>query len=499
MFCIYPINAQQIANFTHYATNPNLYNPASVGLDGTGHLQLGYRQQWLNHQTAPKSQIVSIGGRIFKRAGIGLNIVNEQAHIMRHTTLSGQYAFHIIDQGAQRLSLGIYGGVYNHQIDFGDTKIADAADLVLLEGTQNKIQWDAGIGFNYGIRSDKFIGNIGAATTQLPAIIHFLEDESLAYEAKGHYRITANAHFKISNFFQIEPIIHYTDYWQKPTVNKGQLEALLRVHFLNQLCWISGGWRSQNAALNGGFGIKLNRENNLQLSGIYEVSRTYADVFGPTFELSLAMDLGKSKAESSQKTSTSKSPCPQKRKAYWQSEKYLKKELSKNASPELNANIRVTQIGEELKLVYSFDYETEVYDANRQPHIKALLQYIANQMTDLTDDCQTPHFSEITALIIHANHRESEEELKFGASKEYQGDWGTNINAKYILEGNNKEAQIQKGAITNEEMIYLKLWSIQKIMSHNTNVPEDKCTYRISTNNTSLEASMRTVITIKLK
>jgi|GEM_PF-3678440 len=471
-------------------------------MDGTGHLHLGYRQQWLNHQTAPQSQIVSIGGTVFKRGGIGLNIVNETVHIMRHTTLSGQYAFHIINQGTQRLSLGIYGGIYNHQIDFGETQIADAADLVLLEGVQNTIQWDAGVGFNYGIRSEKFVGNIGAATTQLPAILHFLEDKSLAYEAKGHYRITANTHFKISKMFQIEPIIHYTDFWEKPTTNKGQIEALIRIHLFNQLCWINGGWRSQKSTWNGGFGIKLNRENNLQLSGIYEVSRTYANVFGPTFELSLAMDLGKNKEEAKpeeEKITKSKSPCPKKRNAYWQNEKYLKKELAKNAFPDLNANIRVTEMGSELKLIYSFDDETNGYDANRQPHIKALLQYIANQMSDLTDDCQTPHFSEITALIIHANHRESEEELKFGSSTEYQGDWGTNINAKYILEGNNKETKIEKGAITNEEMIYLKLWSIQKIMSHNTDVPEDKCTYRISTNNTSLEASMRTVITIKLK
>jgi type IX secretion system PorP/SprF family membrane protein len=105
-------NAQDIPLFTQKLTNSFLYNPAVAG-NGVGSLTYAYRQSYSGIANAPRNNFVSAHTPIADhKAGIGVNVYQEDVNFMRNTYLSTAFAYHLHFGNFSSLSMGV-SGEYN--------------------------------------------------------------------------------------------------------------------------------------------------------------------------------------------------------------------------------------------------------------------------------------------------------------------------------------------------------------------------------------------------
>ena len=106
-----------------YFQNQYLANPAMAGLDTGLTLNLGYRQQWSSIQGAPKEQSLTGTYGLSQKVGLGLNVYNDEAGLLRRTKVMGTYAYHLPINGEdQKLSFGISLGFMNERVGYEDIK-----------------------------------------------------------------------------------------------------------------------------------------------------------------------------------------------------------------------------------------------------------------------------------------------------------------------------------------------------------------------------------------
>ena len=104
--------AQDIPLFTQKLTNSFLYNPAVAG-NGVGSLTYAYRQSYSGISNAPRNNFISAHTPIANhKAGIGINVYQEDVNFLRNTFISAAFAYHIQFAQAHSLSMGV-SGEYN--------------------------------------------------------------------------------------------------------------------------------------------------------------------------------------------------------------------------------------------------------------------------------------------------------------------------------------------------------------------------------------------------
>ena len=81
------VSAQQNPIFHQYTFNPELYNPARAGENGGSSLFFIHRQQWMNINQAPTSQLFSFSQRLPNESPLALGLVvkNDRAALLQRT------------------------------------------------------------------------------------------------------------------------------------------------------------------------------------------------------------------------------------------------------------------------------------------------------------------------------------------------------------------------------------------------------------------------------
>ncbi len=112
-------NAQQDAQFSHYAFNGMYLNPAYAGIQKAPVIRGIYRNQWLGYTsdfddgTAGNTNLLSADLPLLPiNGGIGLNLINDIQPSLRTTTVNLSLSKHIV-VGKGRLSLGVQGSFSN--------------------------------------------------------------------------------------------------------------------------------------------------------------------------------------------------------------------------------------------------------------------------------------------------------------------------------------------------------------------------------------------------
>jgi type IX secretion system PorP/SprF family membrane protein len=111
-----------------YFHNPYLNNPAMAGLHSGVFVNMGARRQWAALPGAPATQVLTAEyGK--GKVGIGLNLNNDAAGLLKRTRVMGSYAYHLPlnDKGAS-LSFGISLGSMNERIESSQVR-GDAGDI----------------------------------------------------------------------------------------------------------------------------------------------------------------------------------------------------------------------------------------------------------------------------------------------------------------------------------------------------------------------------------
>jgi len=100
-----------------YFQNQYLGNPAMAGADKGLHLDLAYRKQWSVVTGAPTTQSGSLNYGSGKRVGLGVNVLNDEAGLLKRTRVMGTYAYHLpVGSEDQKLSFGVSLGFMDERV-----------------------------------------------------------------------------------------------------------------------------------------------------------------------------------------------------------------------------------------------------------------------------------------------------------------------------------------------------------------------------------------------
>lgn len=201
------VNAQQDAMYSQYMFNTMAINPAYAGSRNVISATALYRNQWTGLDGAPETATFSIDAPISsKRMGIGLQVYNDKAGIIKNTGAILSYAYRIrMEKGT--LSFGLQGGLKQYSANFSQVNLSNGNNIdPAFSENINKILFDSGAGIYYN--SDRFY--IGLAAMDL------LRNRFSNYQSPGislgsrediHLFLTTGYVFPLSDDFKLKPSI----------------------------------------------------------------------------------------------------------------------------------------------------------------------------------------------------------------------------------------------------------------------------------------------------
>lgn len=193
-------NAQLTGFESVYFQDQYLANPAMAGLDKGLNLNMGFQQQWTSVPGSPKLENLTAAYNAGNRVGLGLNINNDVAGLIRRTRVMGTYAYHLpLNGNDDKLNFGLSLGINDTYIDYNQI-IADPGDVSAQNFNQRGSYVDGDLGISY--TSDKL--NVQAALPNLKSVFFASDAESLDVDRSTFYTAVS---YKIpmKNDFSIEP------------------------------------------------------------------------------------------------------------------------------------------------------------------------------------------------------------------------------------------------------------------------------------------------------
>ncbi len=148
---------QQRVLLSQYIFDGLVLNPAYAG----SHVQLSttltYRDQWINFDGAPKTQMLSTHvGLLDNKMGLGLLVANDQIGVHEEFSMYGSYAYKIKFPTGGILSMGLQAGFSNRTSNFNTLNLSSPNDPVFA-GRITKLSPNFGTGLYY-YEKDFFVG-----------------------------------------------------------------------------------------------------------------------------------------------------------------------------------------------------------------------------------------------------------------------------------------------------------------------------------------------------
>lgn len=224
-FClsVFAVKAQQQAQYSQYMVNKYIINPAVAGTqDNFVDFKLGYRNQWVGLEDAPKTFYFSANTPIGKPMvqpghhyrgedrnwhGVGGYVYNDKTGPTSRTGASVSYSYNLGINKYLRASVGLFVGIQQYSISSGFWRLhsENQTNDVLLQNDINKTVPDMSIGawlyskdFYVGISSFQLLGN------QLDFTTITTEDTDPSKLAR-HFFVTAGINMPINEEITIIP------------------------------------------------------------------------------------------------------------------------------------------------------------------------------------------------------------------------------------------------------------------------------------------------------
>ncbi|MFD2514319.1 type IX secretion system membrane protein PorP/SprF [Pontibacter locisalis] len=280
--------AQQRPQYTQYALNNYLVNPAVGGIETYTDLRMSFRSQWLGVEGAPETFYASIQGSIgyqgngssgrtakpnrygfssrggYKKAiphhGVGAVVQVDKAGLLRASTLNGSYSYHLPLTGYFTLSGGIAAGATQYSVDMQEASPVDPNDPYLTAMKLNSTKLDLGLGL-WLYTPDFYVGVSGM---QLVKSKDDLQGDSPNLSLQPHLYATAGMRFQPDRDLALIPSIMVKATASAAPAVDFNLRALY-----NQQVWGGVSYR-HNDAWAAMAGVNLNYL--LDLSYAYEVA-----------------------------------------------------------------------------------------------------------------------------------------------------------------------------------------------------------------------------------
>ena len=262
-----------------YFFNEFLVNPAMASRNEKMNATFGFRQQLSSFAGAPKSQSLAADYSLSARAGLGLKFNNDEAGLLKQTSVAATYAYHLPLNEQDRLSFGISVGIKNDKLN--ETGVSgDLNDPDVVNVNQRKTFIDTDFGVVYSLK---------ALTLQavFPNMIGVLKDNR---NLESDYALFFSAiSYKVqTNFGQFEPKAVFRGVKGFKNIVDVGTNFIFESSNDNELNIFGMYHSSKNASV--GFGLTFNK--NFRINSSYTMSTT--ELSGNSagdFELGLGLKL----------------------------------------------------------------------------------------------------------------------------------------------------------------------------------------------------------------
>lgn len=270
------VSAQQDPQFSQYFMNPAAFNPAYNGLDNSLSATAQFRSQWVGIDGHPVSQNIALHSPVpVLHGGLGLNLMNEQAGVLRNTMAGLAYSY-IIKTKAGNFSLGASGGLVQVNVDGSRLRAPDGIyqnginhnDFILPIVPVSGLSADFAAGLFY---SGKNLSAGISVNHVVPQAVDLNTDGgTLVFNYERHYYMMAGYLAKLSKTIAIRPSIMIKS---DGTRFQGEADLIL---LYKDFLWFGGGYRGFNDqtmdALVGILGINIAQNFRLGYSYDYNTS-----------------------------------------------------------------------------------------------------------------------------------------------------------------------------------------------------------------------------------
>lgn len=131
-----------------YYFNEFLMNPALAGHEKVVNTTIGYRKQLTSFNNAPQNQFLAIDYGVDKKSAVGIKFNNDDAGLLRQTSLAATYAFHLPLNKTDKLSFGISASVNDYRLNISLLE-GDINDPEIDNVNQRKLYLDTDFGMAY--------------------------------------------------------------------------------------------------------------------------------------------------------------------------------------------------------------------------------------------------------------------------------------------------------------------------------------------------------------
>lgn len=240
-------NAQQDPQFSQHFLNQAAFNPAYTGMDNALSATAQFRSQWVGIDGHPVSQNISLHSPVqVLHGGLGINLLNEQAGVLRNTSVALNYSY-IMKTKAGDFSIGISGGAVQVNLDGSRLRAPDGIyenndinhnDFLLPIVPVSGVAMDFSAGIFY---NGKNLSAGLSANHVLPQSVKLNTDGSnLEFDYERQYYLQLGYLARFSKSVSMRPSGMF-----KSDGNRFQAEADL-IFIYKDFLWLGGGYRGFN-------------------------------------------------------------------------------------------------------------------------------------------------------------------------------------------------------------------------------------------------------------
>lgn len=217
LLCCLPLalSAQQDMQYTHFAFDKQLYNPAFTGIQPYINLNGLYRNQWTGLEGSPESQFLSGSMPLYvSNSGVGFFFRNDELGAEQNLEFKVNYAYHLA-LGDNKLSIGIQLGVIQKSLDgsrlrapqgiYQDFDPVNHNDPLIPVGKEGALAPDAGIGIAY--TGERLYAGL-SATHLLPGQFSYeLPSATLKIATVPHVYFAGGYDFELTRDWTLSPAL----------------------------------------------------------------------------------------------------------------------------------------------------------------------------------------------------------------------------------------------------------------------------------------------------
>ncbi len=200
---LFEAKAQQLPQYSQYLINEYVLNPVIGGTKNYYETKTNHRFQWVGITDAPRTFILSMHGPLkAENMGVGGYLFTDVTGPTSRVGAYGSYAYHIQLNETMKLSMGLFGGIVQYNIDGSKITLVDKTDPLGSMGIESVIIPDAGFGL-YWYTEDYYLG--ASVPQLLQNKLKLSDTTNLTGKLNSHYYVMGGYKFKIGSDFEIEP------------------------------------------------------------------------------------------------------------------------------------------------------------------------------------------------------------------------------------------------------------------------------------------------------